>query len=246
MFANVFKVLNEHYQLPNAQKIVFELQKDNKGRDNTGKSVEDATDFDVCIREETILYRKRKFEVIEKDIDDAVEGLIQLVEDSLSNKLSKKRYKKSKTTEEKQQHEKEKHPILPGCKESCTRKCHVHFTKECRLQIHNEYWGLSKTNQMQWLSHSIDTITPKCPRKNTAEKKERKYTRIFFLEKNHQKVQACQKIFLSTLGLKGDRVVRTTLAKSNDSRTDICDNRGKHEPGNKKSEEISALVISHI
>ena len=80
---------------------------------------------------------------------------------------------------------------------------------------------------MQWLSHSIDTITPKRPVKNTAEKKERKHTRIFFLEKNHQKVQVCQKMFLSTLGLKGDRVARAALAKSNDSRTDICDNRGK-------------------
>ena len=99
---------------------------------------------------------------------------------------------------------------------------------------------------MQWLSLSIDTITPKRPCKNTAEKKERKYTRIFFLEEKYQKVQVCQKMFLSTLGLNRDRVARTALAKSNDSMTDICDNRGKHEPGNKKSEEISALVISHI
>ena len=53
-------------------------------------------------------------------------------------------------------------------------------------------------------------------------------------------------MFFSTLGLKGDRVVRTVLAKPNDSRTDICDNHGKNEPGNKKSEETSALVISHI
>ena len=90
-FANVFKVLNEHYQLPNAEKVLFELQDDNEGRDNTGKLVEDARDFDVCIREETILSRKRKFEVIEKDIDDAAEDLIKLVEDSLSNKLSKKK-----------------------------------------------------------------------------------------------------------------------------------------------------------
>ena len=96
------------------------------------------------------------------------------------------------------------------------------------------------------LSHSIDIITPKRPHKNTAAKNERKYTRIFFLEKNHQKLQACQKMFLNTLGLKGDRVVRTVLAKPNDSRTDICNNCGKHEPGNKKSEEISALGISHI
>ena len=37
IFANVFKVLNEHYQLPNAEKVLFELQEDNEGRDNTGK-----------------------------------------------------------------------------------------------------------------------------------------------------------------------------------------------------------------
>ena len=94
-FANVFKVLNEHYHLPNAEKVLSELQEDKEGRDNTKKLVEDATDFDVCIREETILSRKRKFEVIEKDID-AVEDLIKLVEDSLSNKLSKKGVKGAK------------------------------------------------------------------------------------------------------------------------------------------------------
>ena len=33
----------------------------------------------------------------------------------------------------------------------------MHFTGESRLQILNEYWGLSKTIQMEWLSHSIDT-----------------------------------------------------------------------------------------
>ena len=87
--------MNEHYQLPNAEKVLSELQEDKEGRDNTKKLVEDATDFDVCIREETILSRKRKFEVIEKDID-AVEDLIKLVEDSLSNKLSKKGVKGAK------------------------------------------------------------------------------------------------------------------------------------------------------
>ena len=31
---------------------------------------------------------------------------------------------------------------------------------------------------MQWLSHSIDTITPKHSRKNTAEKKEKKHQKV--------------------------------------------------------------------
>ena len=147
-FANVFKVLNEHYQFSNAEKVLFELQDDNEVRDNTGKPVEGTTDFDVCIREETNLSRKRKFDVTEKDKYHAAEDLAKLVGDSLSNKLSKKRYKRYKTTEEKQRHKKEKHPILPGCKKSSTRKCHVHFTDESRLQIYNEYSRLSKTNQM--------------------------------------------------------------------------------------------------
>ena len=64
--ANVFIVLNEHYQLPNAEKVLFELQDDNEGRDNTGKPVEDTTDFDVCIREEASLFRKRKLELLKK------------------------------------------------------------------------------------------------------------------------------------------------------------------------------------
>ena len=94
--SHVCKVLNEHYQLPNVEKVLFELEEDNEGRDNIGKPVEDATDFDVCIREETIFSRKRKFKVFEKDIDDAVEDVIKLVEDSLSNKLSKKGIKGAK------------------------------------------------------------------------------------------------------------------------------------------------------
>ena len=65
--ANVFIVLNEHYQLPNAEKVLFELQDDNEGRDNTGKPVEDTTDFDVCIREEAIIYlEKENLELLKK------------------------------------------------------------------------------------------------------------------------------------------------------------------------------------
>ena len=146
--ANVFIVLNEHYQLPNAEKVLFELQDDNEGRDNTGKPVEDTTDFDVCIREEANLFRKRKFEVIEKDKDHAVEDLVKLVGDSLTNKVSKNGIKGAKQLKRNNVIKKKSAPILPGCKKSCTRNCHVHFNEESRLQIHNEYWRLSKTNQM--------------------------------------------------------------------------------------------------
>ena len=62
------------------------------------------------------------------------------------------------------------------------------FYWRVRLQIHNEYWRLSKTNQMQWLFHSIDTITPKRPCKNTAERKREKVHQEFFsLKKNNTK-----------------------------------------------------------
>ena len=175
-----------------------------------------------------------------------MEDLVKLVGDSLSNKLSKKGIKGAKQLKRNNVIKKKSIQFYLVARKAVqgTVMCILTKSPGCRyIMSTGDYQKQIKCTR---LSYSIDIITPKCPRKNTAAKNERKYTRIFFLEKNHQKVQVCQKMFLNTLGLKGDRVVRTALAKLNDSTTDICDNCGKHEPGNKKSEEISAPVISHI
>ena len=158
--ANVFIVLNEHYQLLNAEKVLFELQHDNEGRDNTGKPVEDTTDFDVCIREEANLFRKRKFEVIEKDKDHAVEDLVKLVGDSLTNKVSKNGIKGAKQLKRNNVIKKKSvqfylvaRKVVQG-----TVMCILTKSPGCRyIMSTGDYQKQIKCTR---LSHSIDILTP--------------------------------------------------------------------------------------
>ena len=94
----------------------------------------------------------------------------------------------------------------------------------------------------------VDTVTHSQLRRKTLRWKEKKVTQIFHLEKEgREKVQVCQKTFLATLGLTGDRVIQTVLSKTSTSRmVNISDKRGKHTPAIQKKEEIYQLVIEHI
>ena len=76
-----------------------------------------------------------------------------------------------------------------------------------------------KEMQMQWMSQMIETCTPSRPRKYTSGEKERKASITFFFEKEgQQKIQVCQVMFLRTLGFKSDRVMRTAVSKTADTR----------------------------
>ena len=60
----------------------------------------------------------------------------------------------------------------------------------------------------------VDTVNPAGSRRKTFGRKERKSTQIFHVEKKgREKVQICQKTFLVTLCLTGDRGIQTVLLK---------------------------------
>ena len=99
---------------------------------------------------------------------------------------------------------KAKHPMLVPCvpvelddsKKGCTKKCSEKLTEERRQEIHEFYWNLSKDKRNIWISNLVDTIDPVRPRKKKSGKKERKFTRVYYLEKSSkEKLQVCQKIF---------------------------------------------------
>ena len=188
-------------------------------------------------------------------IQQTLDNLIQPVVDNVVNKSvgAKKCGKGCNSAKDRLRREKEKH-ILHLCssvdesKKGYFRKCQDNFSQKRRIEIHEHYWGLSKELQNQWISHMVNTVTPAWPRKKILGRKERKVTRIFHLEKERrEKVQVCEKTFLSTLGLTGGRVIRTVLSKTSTSRmTNISDKSGKHTPAIQKKEEIYQLVIDHI
>ena len=107
---------------------------------------------------------------------------------------------------------------------------------------------MSKDKQNIWISNLVDTVDPVRPRKKKSGEKERKFTRIYYLENSSkEKLQVCQKIFLSTLGLTSDKTIQTVLPLCNSSHTvvDLSDQRGKSD-GNKKPVDISDKVKNHI
>ena len=93
-----------------------------------------------------------------------------------------KKYNRYQTPKSRRKRDVEKHPLLPVCPPTCSRKCSENVSEEMRGNIHEHYWALTKDMQMQWMSHMIETAPPSRPCKRTSAKKERKYTRTFFLK----------------------------------------------------------------
>lgn len=78
-----------------------------------------------------------------------------------------------------------------------------------RNEIHDYHWSLNKDKQNIWISLMVETVAPVRPRKNTQLKKERKFTRVYYLEnKNKERVQVCEKFFSQHLVL-----LQTKLSK---------------------------------
>ena len=157
--------------------------------------------------------------------------------------------------ENRMKRDKERHPILPPCepqkagsKKGCTKKCAEKITPKMRQEIYDNFWNMSsKDGQDAWMGHMFEVIDPARPRLKTAGKKEKYFTRIYYLEAEDTKLRVCQKMFLGTLGLKSDKRIETVHKKTANTRViSISDNRGKHEPSNKFGEVIVNSAKEHI
>ena len=51
-----------------------------------------------------------------------------------------------------------------------------------RCEINDYFWNMTRDEQTTWIAHMVETTTPVRPRKKTLRKKERNFTRIFYLE----------------------------------------------------------------
>ena len=188
--------------------------------------------------------------------ETTLKKLLDDVEKTSEHRQDQKKKKKKLLTEVKRlKRGRDNHSILNGCspfssnsRKGCTKNCAETISNKRRNQIQEYYWSLTKDNQNIWISHMVETITSVRPRKKSTRKKERRFTRTYHLENDKgQKVRACQKMFLSIIGLTTDKTTGTVLSKSGGSRTnDISDKRGKAEPANKKNGETSDLVNHHI
>ncbi|KAK5646266.1 hypothetical protein RI129_004730 [Pyrocoelia pectoralis] len=46
---------------------------------------------------------------------------------------------------------KKMHPVKTGCGEKCRKKCNIYISEERRLDINNQFWGLSRSQQINFM-----------------------------------------------------------------------------------------------
>ena len=54
-----------------------------------------------------------------------------------------------------------KYPVLPPCKESCSKRCITNFSSDDRTLINSRFWKLSLTDRRQWLAAYINQVDVK-------------------------------------------------------------------------------------
>ena len=160
VFANVFKILNDHFQLPDGedilQSIKDDIEQEQEDKETDTNNNNDKVSFEIKIVNVSngeIMKKKgsnQSEEVFEDllTIQQTLDNLIQSVVDDVVNKFvgAKKCRKRCNSAEDQLRREKEKHPILPGCssvdksKKSCVRKCQDTFSQKRQIEIH-EHWG---------------------------------------------------------------------------------------------------------
>ena len=94
-----------------------------------------------------------------------------------------------------------KYPILPPCKESCSKRCITNFSSDDRALINSRFWKLSFTERCQWLAAYINQVDVK---NKTSQQKDggQLLCKEYLLPlKNGKNVIVFKSMFLSTLNL---------------------------------------------
>ena len=118
---------------------------------------------------------------------------------------------------------------------------------EERLSIWGKFWSLSYNRRRDGICNNVLEM-PKTLRKNDESKSRRTYSLVW----KFGETQVCKHFFLSSLGFKCDKVVRSALSCRNAvPSTGVIvgaygDKRGYHEPPNKFSEQYRKQVVDHI
>ena len=128
---------------------------------------------------------KKEIEEVDNQVSEVISGLVDRVEESLTQKpQQKKHYKRYRTEKSRKQTNIENHSLLPGCFFNCSKQCSKNFTEEVRARVNKYCWNMSsKEMQMQWMSQMIETCTPSRPQKYTSGKKERSLPKFSSLRK---------------------------------------------------------------
>ena len=68
---------------------------------------------------------------------------------------------RARTQVEKSERNAKRHPALPPCKESCSKRCITNFYSDDRAFVNSRFWKLAFTERRQWLAAYINQVNVK-------------------------------------------------------------------------------------
>lgn len=127
----------------------------------------------------------------------------------------------------------------------CKKKCNEKFTEEERRLIFEAYWNIGDLEKQRiYLSSLIDNENKHSKRTCSVESRRSKTNR-YYMVKNQEKLEVCQKQFLLTFAVS-EGFVRGIIRKRNEQNIIEPDKRGRHPPGLKRPDDKRMFIIDHI
>lgn len=130
------------------------------------------------------------------------------------------------------------------CKKKCQHNCSAKISEITRHDIHDFYWGLGNyEKQRNWLLSCVKKVDI-LRRKTEAEYSRRHNSYKYFISWDDKTLEVCQQFLLKTLDIS--QTVMRYAMKHAVQNTCKSDQRGKHEPVNKTSSEMTNKIHDFI
>lgn len=176
--------------------------------------------------------------VVTDDNQENGEKQQEVREDGNLNDKNKKKKIRARTSKERQENERGKHPLIEVL-ECCTKKCFSVFSEDERRQVHIEFWELNRDCRKLWINNHVFETLAKRKMQDTRRTYTRSYKLPVLKETGKSTFPVCQQFFLKTLGFQSTSIVDHTLKCCKDEHgnrrlTPLQDQRGRHFPKNKK------------
>ena len=129
----------------------------------------------------------------------------------------------------------------------CSLRCGENLTSSERRLIFDGLWSTENFDvQNAYLCGCVKVLQVARRYSPKGAKSRRQNTRVFYVKKGAVSVRACKKMFLKMHGISDGRLERALKAQQAASGSLHCDQRGRHEPGNKTKSDTVDNIKVHI
>ena len=133
----------------------------------------------------------------------------------------------------------------PICK--CNLQYHTNVSADQQKKLLDWFWKTSNFNvQNTYLCGCVQVSEVKWRYARSGSASRQKYTWQFYVKAGSISVRVCKVAFLNIFGISNGRLDRALKAEVAAGGSPHSDQRGKHSPANKTSEEATSKVKAHI